>query len=78
MTTKDETVKFRFDEYNARRAMRGAPAARVFVDEGDGEDWLWMSKADLEKNIKAFGEHPALVEALQAYGGPTIRKAEAA
>lgn len=74
----DTTVKFRFDEYNARRAMRGAEAARVFFDygDGDGEDWVWMSKKDLENNIKRFGEHPALVEALKAYGGPTIRKSE--
>lgn len=70
----DDTVKFRFEEYNSRRAMRGAPAARVWVDEGDGEDWLWMNKADIEGNIKNFGEHPALVEALKAYGGPTVRK----
>ena len=71
----DETIKFRFDEYNSRRAMRGAPAARVYVDEGDGEDWLWMNRKDIEANIKQFGEHPALVEALKAYGGPTVRDA---
>jgi len=57
-------LQFKFIEFNERRAMRGAEAARVEVD---GE-WLWMSKSDIKKNIKAFGNHPELQKALAAYG----------
>ena len=58
---------FRFIGFNERRAMRGAEAAKVEVDK-DG-DWLWMSKKDLNGNIKLFGPHPELVKALHAYQG---------
>jgi hypothetical protein len=56
---------FRFVEFNPRRAMRGAEAARVEVDP-DGE-WLWMSPKDIKANIKEFGDHTELQRALQAY-----------
>ena len=45
--------------------MRGADAARMQVDD-DG-DWLWMSKRDLQRNIKDFGPHPELLKALEHY-----------
>ena len=57
---------FKFVEFNPRRAMRGADAARVEVDP-DGE-WLWMSKRDIKANIKEFGDHPELQKALASYG----------
>jgi len=56
---------FKFIEYNHRRAMRGAAAARVEVDT-DGE-WLWMTPSDIWKNMKSFGAHPELQKALDAY-----------
>lgn len=58
---------FKFIEFNPRRAMRGADAARVEVDT-EGE-WLWMNKSDIRKNMKQFGQHPELQKALDAYKG---------
>lgn len=60
-------MDFRFVEFNPRRAMRGAEAARVAVIEDGEEDWLWMSKRDVDLNIKEFGPHPELVKAQMAY-----------
>jgi len=60
------TMHWRFIEFNPRRALRGAEAARVEVDP-DGE-WLWMSKRDIKNNIRDFGDHPELQKALVAYG----------
>lgn len=60
-------MNFRFVEYNPRRAMRGAEAVRVAVIENGDEDWLWMSKRDVDLNIKEFGPHPELVKARLAY-----------
>ncbi len=65
--TKENEIKFRFGEFNSRRALRDAPAARVYIDEGDGEYWLWMSKEDLKKNIIIFGENSELLKALKEY-----------
>lgn len=56
---------WRFIEYNPRRATRGAPAARVEVDQ-DG-DWLWMTPKDIRLNIRDHGEHPELAKTLAAY-----------
>jgi len=61
-----EPMHWRFIEFNPRRDMRGADAARVEVGE-DGE-WLWMSKRDIKNNIRDFGDHPELQKALNAYG----------
>jgi hypothetical protein len=55
--------KFKFIEFNDRRRFRGANAARV---EADGE-WLWMSKRDIQLNIRDFGPHPELLKALERY-----------
>jgi len=63
----DPSVKFRFGNFNQCRELRGVPAARVYVDEGEGEFWLWMSYNDIRKNIKRFGRHDGLVTALAAY-----------
>ena len=62
-----EPIAWRFIEFNDRRAMRGAPAARVEVDK-DGE-WLWMTPKDIRSNIKDHGDHPELQKALAAYKG---------
>ena len=62
-------IEFRFIEFNDRRRMRGAEAARVSVIEDGIEDWIWMSKRDVSMNIKTFGPHPELVKAQLAYVG---------
>lgn len=69
MTEKiEQSIDFRFIEFNKRRAARGAESARVAVIEDGEEDWLWMSKTDLAKNMIIFGRHPELVKAYDAYG----------
>lgn len=62
-------IEFRFIEFNDRRWIRGADAARVAVIEGGEEDWLWMSKRDISMNINEFGPHPELIKAQLAYSG---------
>lgn len=58
---------FRFIEFNPRRAQRGAEAARVAVIQDGEENWLWMSKRDIAKNMMAFGRCEELVKAHDAY-----------
>jgi hypothetical protein len=62
-------MKFRFIEFNERRWVRGADAARVAVIEQEGgeEDWLWMSKRDIAKNMMAFGRCDELTKAHTEY-----------
>jgi hypothetical protein len=63
-------IKFKFDCFNPRRAMRGAEAASLVVDDPDdpeGPCMLWMSKADVGRNMMSFGRDPALVQAWNAY-----------
>ena len=60
-------LRFRFIEFNARRAMRGAEAARVAVIDGDDEDWLWMSQRDIAKNMMLHGRCEELLKAHDAY-----------
>ena len=50
-------MKIKFVEFNLVRNARGEEAARFDIvdDEGD-EYWLWMSKIDIKRNIKAFPE----------------------
>lgn len=62
--------QFTFLEFNQRRAMRGAPAARVQVDADGG--WLWMSASDIKKNVKEFGPDPELMKALAAVWGGKV------
>ena len=62
-----EPIAWRFIEFNDRRWLRNAPAARVEVDT-DGE-WLWMTPKDIRANIKDHGDHPELQKALAAYKG---------
>lgn len=60
-------MNFQFVEFNKRRAMRGADAARVQCDDLETGVLLWMSKADIAKNMMTFGRHPELVKAYDAY-----------
>lgn len=50
-------MKIKFVEFNLVRNARDKEAARFDIvdDEGD-EYWLWMSKIDIKRNIKAFPE----------------------
>lgn len=60
--------QFRFVEFNKRRQMRGAEAARVEIIHSEGDhEYLWMSAGDLKGNIRLFGNHEALADALNAY-----------
>lgn len=60
-------MKFRFIEFNDRRWVRGAEAARVAVIEDGEEDWLWMSKRDIAKNMMAHGRCDELAKAHAEY-----------
>jgi hypothetical protein len=63
-TDVDRGPEFKFIEFNPIRARRGAEAARVDVNG----NWLWMSEADVDRNIKMFGRDPELLKAKMAYG----------
>lgn len=65
--TELKPATFTLLRYNPRRAFRGAPAAEVEVQDGNDTRTLWMSRRDIELNIKDFGEHPGLLEARAAY-----------
>lgn len=65
-------MEFRLIEFNDRRWLRGADAARVAVHDPERfhegvEEWLWMSKRDIAMNIKEFGPHPELIKARLEY-----------
>lgn len=61
------TASFQLTDFNHRRLARGVEAARVdYVIDGR-EGWVWMSKSDVEKNIREFGELPGLLMAREAY-----------
>ena len=61
--------QFRFIEFNKRRQMRGAECARIKIIYAEGDmDCIWMSAGDLQDNIRQWGPHEALTEALKAYG----------
>ena len=63
-------ITFTFGGFNERRAMRGAEAASMVVDDPadpEGACMLWMSKADVGRNMMSFGRDPALVQAWEAY-----------
>lgn len=60
--------KFRFEEFNQRRHMRGAEAALVtWVNDQGEEDSLWMSPADIRGNILECGPHYGLLVAASHY-----------
>ena len=59
----EDCPEFKFIEFNPRRKLRGVAAARVEADR----QWVWMSKHDIEYNIRDFGPHPELIKALESY-----------
>lgn len=60
--------KFIFEEFNQRRHMRGAEAARVtWVDDQGEEHLLWMNPAAIRGNILQFGPHYGLLVAASHY-----------
>lgn len=60
-----EPAKFeiKFIEFNPIRAERGKEAARVSVNG----TWLWMSEADIDRNLKIVGRNAELIKAKMAY-----------
>ncbi|CAO1663436.1 hypothetical protein NYA30BAC_01956 [Halomonas sp. NYA30] len=61
--------QFRFVEFSKSRQMRGADAALIEITYGEGDhDQLWMTAGDLHANLRQWGPHEALSEALKAYG----------
>jgi len=56
-----------FIAFNPRRAARGVGAAKVAFSNENGEQWLWMTKKDIELNISDHGQHPELLRAREAY-----------
>lgn len=67
MIGDDGTTIFTLLRFNPRRAIRGAPAAEVRIQDDENEVVFWMSVKDIENNIREFGPHPGLLEAKQAY-----------
>lgn len=60
--------KFRFEEFNQRRHMRGAEAARVtWVNDQGEEHPLWMSRDDVHANIQQHGPQEGLMVAAHHY-----------
>ena len=60
--------QFRFEEFNPRRHMRGAEAARVtWINDQGEEDTLWMSPADICGNVLLHGPHYGLLVAASQY-----------
>ena len=67
----EHDLDIEFMDFNQRRHMRGAAAARFEILYSDGEtELLWMTPTEIRKNMKAFphciGE---LTRGLACYGG---------
>lgn len=62
------------DNFNQKRAMRGADAAQFKIEyEGYECDYLWMSVSDIKKNIKLYPEFAEeLKKGLTAYGDKNV------
>lgn len=59
---------FELIEFNTRRLMRGAEAAKVaIIEDGEQIDWLWMTPKDLRANQREHGPSEALDQALAQY-----------
>lgn len=69
----EDCPEFKFIAFNPRRHSRGASAVKM--ECGDG--WLWMSRKDVEANIRDFGPHLELIRAKAAYQRPTLEIREA-
>jgi hypothetical protein len=63
-----EKISFEIVQVNLRRLQRGAEAVQInMYDDGELVCCLWMSKADIVKNIKEWGQHAALLTGLKIY-----------
>ena len=65
--TAEYEGEFILERFNPVRAMRGVGAAEVTIRSEDLETTLWMTRHDIENNIRQFGPHPGLIEAREAY-----------
>lgn len=63
MANDSEQIVCRLIRFNPRRAARGVGAAEV---ELNGEV-LWMTRRDIDLNIRDWGELPGLLHAKDAY-----------
>ncbi len=62
------TSGFKFYRYNDRRRCRGVEAVQMQIFEnGEQVGLLWMSRKDINNNIREFGMCPALHRGLQCY-----------
>ena len=68
------SIAFKFIEFNPRRKARGVEACRVEVTEDGEAFWLWMSKADIGRNMMEFGSDAELHKAWDAYE-PAVKEA---
>ncbi len=59
---------FKFYRYNDHRRRRGVEAVQMQIFEnGEQVNLLWMSRKDINNNIREFGMCPALRRGLQCY-----------
>jgi hypothetical protein len=67
-------MDIKFDNFNARRKMRGADAAQFLITHDDGEtEYLWMSEKDINKNLKKFPEFAEeLNKGINGYKGGSV------
>lgn len=65
-------TEFTLLRFNPRRYQRGVEAAYVRCVAEDIDADLWMSKKDIENNIKDHGPHPELERALRCYASPHV------
>lgn len=63
-----DTVTFTLIEFNTRRLMRGAVAAKVAILlDGEQVNWLWMTPKDCRNNIAEFGPSDVLDGVIAQY-----------
>ena len=61
-------TNIKFIELNSPRASRGKPAARFEVTDSGQCSFVWMSKADIYKNLGEFdGFDDGFVKGIKAY-----------
>ena len=61
------STTFEFDHWNQRRYACHANASQILVSVNGYPVLLWMSRSDVEADIRDHGEQPALMRALEAY-----------
>lgn len=67
-------LTFELIEFNTRRLIRGATAAKVAVlEDGEQINWLWMTPKDIRANLEEFGPSEALAAALVHYRSHGVR-----